>query len=250
MASLFARAQAAFMHPEHGWKSTHFWGPIANWGLVGAAVYDANFKGPETIDIEMTGTMIAYSSTFMLFFWKVQPRNLLGFSCHVFNVTAQLNQMRRAIEYKVSSLPNAKEELTKIGQWAAIGVAVLGGLVASAKPLRAFFGQPTMPETIRKVVTHPAGPLTVFFWAPASKWMFSVNNLKDLNRPVEKISLAQMGALTFTGFVWTRYSFVIIPVNYNLAAVNFCLGLSSGWHLLRKVKAEYFADANSKQITN
>lgn len=246
-STIFQRVHAAFFHPEHGWKSTHFWGPIANWGLVGAAVYDATYKGPETIDVEMTGTMIAYSSTFMLFFWKVQPRNLLGFSCHVFNITAQLNQMRRAIEYKVSALPNANEELTKIGQKAALGLTVLGGLVLSARPLRNFFGQPNIPEPVRKVMTHAAGPLTVFFWAPTTKWLFSVNNLKDLHKPVEKISVAQMGALTFTGFVWTRYSFVITPVNYNLAAVNFCLGMSSGWHMLRKLKAEYFPD---KQITN
>ena len=213
---------------------------FANWGLVGAAVYDANFKGPETIDIEMTGTMIAYSSTFMLFFWKVQPRNLIGFSCHVFNITAQLNQMRRAIEYKLSSLPNAEEELSRLTQRAAVGAVGILGLVAAAKPLRALFGKPNVPAPIRNVMTHAAGPLTVFFWAPTSKWLFSVNNIKDLNKPVEKISLAQMGALTATGFIWTRYSFVIIPVNYNLAAVNLCLGVSSGWHAYRKVMADYF----------
>ncbi|KAK6048641.1 hypothetical protein COOONC_13854 [Cooperia oncophora] len=36
-------------------------------------------------------------------------------------------------------------------------------------------------------------------------------------------------ALAATGAIWTRYSFVIIPVNYNLASVNFfvmCSGLS------------------------
>jgi hypothetical protein len=240
--TIMQRVSAAFFHPEHGWKSTHFWGPIANWGLVGAAVYDATFKGPETIDIEMTATMIAYSSTFMLFFWKVQPRNLIGLSCHVFNITAQINQMRRAIEYKVSSLPNASEELTKIGQRAAMGASVLAALVFSAAPLRKFFAGPSIPGPVKTVMTHAAGPLTVFFWAPASKWLFSVNNLKDIHKPVEKISLAQMGALTMTGFIWTRYSFVIIPLNYNLAAVNCCLGLSSGWHFFRKLKAEYGAE--------
>lgn len=44
---IFQAARAAFMHPEHGWKTTHFWGPVANWGLVGAAVADAVQKGPE-----------------------------------------------------------------------------------------------------------------------------------------------------------------------------------------------------------
>ena len=31
---------------EHGMLTTHFWGPVANWGLVGSAVYDASFQGP------------------------------------------------------------------------------------------------------------------------------------------------------------------------------------------------------------
>ena len=114
-ASLMGRFVAALTHPEQGWKTTHFWGPVANWGLVGAAVYDAAYKGPEIIDIEMTGTMIGYSGLFMGFAWQVQPRNYLLFACHTFNVTAQANQLRRAIEYKVRSLPNPGEELTKIG---------------------------------------------------------------------------------------------------------------------------------------
>ena len=32
----------ALMNPENGIKTTHFWGPVANWGLVGSAVYDAS----------------------------------------------------------------------------------------------------------------------------------------------------------------------------------------------------------------
>ncbi len=86
-----------------------------------------------------------------------------------------------------------------------------------------------------------AGPLTVFFWAPTSKWMFSVSNLKDLNKDTDKMSFAQMSALTATGIIWTRYSFVITPVNYNLALVNLALGASSGYHLSRKVKKDYLS---------
>ena len=29
-----------------------------------------------------------------------------------------------------------------------------------------------------------------------------------------------MAALTATGLIWVRYSFVIVPVNYSLASVN------------------------------
>jgi hypothetical protein len=78
--TMMGRLKDAMTHPEHGWKTTHFWGPMANWGLVAAAVYDASFKGPEIIDMEMTGVMIGYSSLFMGFAWQVQPRNMLLFS--------------------------------------------------------------------------------------------------------------------------------------------------------------------------
>ena len=109
----------------------------------------------------------------------------------------------------------------------------------------------------------------MFFWAPTSKWLFSVSNLKvsvlastlpsplplhrtltltltltlmqDLNKDTDKMSFAQMSALTATGVIWTRYSFVINPVNYNLATVNLALGLSSGYHLARKVKKDYMS---------
>ena len=37
--SMFRNIAANLAHPEHGWKTTHFWGPVANWGIVAAAVY-------------------------------------------------------------------------------------------------------------------------------------------------------------------------------------------------------------------
>ncbi|BGP30901.1 hypothetical protein JCM10296v2_002661 [Rhodotorula toruloides] len=66
----------------------------------------------------------------------------------------------------------------------------------------------------------PAGPKTVFFWAPMFKWGLVAAGLKDLSRPAEVISIPQNLALTATGLIWVRYSFVITPVNYSLAAVN------------------------------
>lgn len=92
---------------------------------------------------------------------------------------------------------------------------------------------------IRSMAEHPAGPFTVFFWAPTSKWLLSGANLMNLDKPTDTISLAQTTALTATGVIWTRYSFVINPINYNLAIVNFALGCSSGYHLARKIKADY-----------
>ncbi|KAF9451297.1 UPF0041-domain-containing protein [Macrolepiota fuliginosa MF-IS2] len=75
-------------------------------------------------------------------------------------------------------------------------------------------------------MNHPAGPKTVFFWAPLMKWCLVGAGLKDLTRPADKLSVSQNLALAATGFIWVRYSLVITPVNYSLAAVNFFVGLS------------------------
>jgi len=82
-------------------------------------------------------------------------------------------------------------------------------------------------------MNHPAGPKTVFFWAPLMKWCLVAAGLKDLTRPADKLSVSQNLALAATGFIWVRYSVVITPVNYSLAAVNFFVGLSGLSQLAR-----------------
>lgn len=41
-----------------------------------------------------------YSLLFMRFAWKVQPRNLLLFACHLTNTTAQITQGTRLIKHE------------------------------------------------------------------------------------------------------------------------------------------------------
>lgn len=91
---------------------------------------------------------------------------------------------------------------------------------------------------IQAFLKHPAGPFTVHFWAPTWKWMLSVSNILDINRPVEKVSTVQQTALCATGFIWARYSFAIKPINYNLAAVNLVLAATGTYHLARKLKSD------------
>uniref|UniRef100_A0A7E4V1N5 Mitochondrial pyruvate carrier n=1 Tax=Panagrellus redivivus TaxID=6233 RepID=A0A7E4V1N5_PANRE len=79
--------------------STHFWGPVANWGLPLAAIADLQ-KDPEMISGNMTVALIGYSSVFMRFAWKVQPRNMLLFVCHVTNFTAQSGQLIRHVNHR------------------------------------------------------------------------------------------------------------------------------------------------------
>uniref|UniRef100_A0A0R3RHM1 Mitochondrial pyruvate carrier n=1 Tax=Elaeophora elaphi TaxID=1147741 RepID=A0A0R3RHM1_9BILA len=82
---------------------------------------------------------------------------------------------------------------------------------------------PILPNFLKNTWDHPAGPKTVFFWGPTIKWGLVLAGLSDLMRPAEKLSLFQNVALFITGGIWTRYSFAITPINYNLASVNLFL---------------------------
>ncbi|THV04967.1 UPF0041-domain-containing protein [Dendrothele bispora CBS 962.96] len=78
--------------------STHFWGPVANWGLPLAALADLS-KDEEVISGTMTTALTCYSMVFMRFAWRVQPRNYLLFACHATNATAQSVQLVRFSNY-------------------------------------------------------------------------------------------------------------------------------------------------------
>jgi len=86
---------------------------------------------------------------------------------------------------------------------------------------------------------HPTPPhqTTVHFWAPTFKWGISLANVADLQRPPEKVSLPQQCAITATGLIWSRYSMVITPRNYNLLAVNVFMAVTGLWQLGRKLTA-------------
>ncbi|KAL8573506.1 Mitochondrial pyruvate carrier 2 [Nucella lapillus] len=90
-----------------------------------------------------------------------------------------------------------------------------------------------VPAKLRPLWNHPAGPKTIFFWAPFGKWILVFAGLKDINRPASKLSLFQSSALAATGFIWARYSLVIIPKNYSLFAVNLFVGFTGVYQLSR-----------------
>uniref|UniRef100_A0A5F9D6I2 Mitochondrial pyruvate carrier n=1 Tax=Oryctolagus cuniculus TaxID=9986 RepID=A0A5F9D6I2_RABIT len=90
-----------------------------------------------------------------------------------------------------------------------------------------------LPEKLRPLYNHPAGPRTVFFWAPIMKWGLVCAGLADMARPAEKLSTAQSAVLMATGFIWSRYSLVIIPKNWSLFAVNFFVGAAGASQLFR-----------------
>lgn len=122
--------------------------------------------------------------------------------------------------------------------------------------------------SLRGFLEHPAGPFTIHFWAPTAKWFISAANIADYNRPVEKMSKPQQAgahrlpsctgsplpdarrrplparrsppryppfpaAVAGTGVIWARYSTQIIPLNYNLLAVNAVMACTGFYHLAR-----------------
>jgi len=220
--------------------TTHFWGPVANWGLAASGMYDAAVKGPEIINERMSATQVLYSSLFVRFGWQVQPRNYILASCHTANVCAQMNQLRRWGGYKLETEPDtAPAQLQSLGMMAGGVGAVVGLSLIARKPIQSAIVNSGLPAMITGLAAHPAGPFYIHFWAPNFKWALSINNLMDLERPTDKISLSMTSALTLTGLIFMRWSFVITPVNYSLFAVNLALASSSGYHLGRKVKADY-----------
>ncbi|VEN54012.1 unnamed protein product [Callosobruchus maculatus] len=92
-----------------------------------------------------------------------------------------------------------------------------------------------VPNKLRPLWMHPAGPKTIFFWAPVFKWGLVIAGIADLQRPADKISVSQCGALLATGVIWSRYSLVIIPKNYSLFSVNVFVALTQCYQMYRAI---------------
>jgi mitochondrial pyruvate carrier 2 len=92
-----------------------------------------------------------------------------------------------------------------------------------------------LPTAVKAFLDHPAGPFTIFFWAPTFKWAITLSNISDMKRPPELISANQQMAIFGTGILWTRYATQINPVNYNLMVVNFFMAATAGYQLYRKM---------------
>jgi hypothetical protein len=223
----------------HWMNDPNWWGfagALAGWGMTGAAIYDANVNGPEKISLTMTPVLIVYSSLFARWAFVVKPQNMMLAACHVSNVCAQVNQLRRAIVHKRSL--GQEEEVNTILMRAGGGAAGLAACVVAGPAIQGALVASELGP-LSTLAGAAAGPFTVHFWAPMSKWMISGASMFELDRPVEKISLAQYSALTLTGFFFSRYALLVTPINYMLCSVNIALFSSSAWHLGRKVKADY-----------
>ncbi|EPS39364.1 hypothetical protein H072_6850 [Dactylellina haptotyla CBS 200.50] len=108
--------------------STHFWGPVSNFGIPLAAIADFK-KDPEIISGQMTGALVVYSAVFMRYSMAVTPQNYLLFACHFINECSQLNQGYRWMQYHQWG---GKEIAMKAKQAAGEGVAKVEDAAAKA----------------------------------------------------------------------------------------------------------------------
>uniref|UniRef100_A0A1Q3FE08 Mitochondrial pyruvate carrier n=1 Tax=Culex tarsalis TaxID=7177 RepID=A0A1Q3FE08_CULTA len=92
---------------------------------------------------------------------------------------------------------------------------------------------PLVPQKLRPLWNHAAGPKTIFFWAPVFKWGLVIAGLSDLRRPANQLSVSQAASLAATGLIWSRYSLVIIPKNYGLFSVNLFVAITQLAQLYR-----------------
>ncbi|XP_017759731.1 PREDICTED: mitochondrial pyruvate carrier 3-like [Eufriesea mexicana] len=92
-----------------------------------------------------------------------------------------------------------------------------------------------VPEKFQPLWNHPAGPQTIFFWAPAFKWGLVIAGLGDLQRPANQISISQSSALGITGLIWTRYSLAITPKNWSLFSVNLFVAITALYQVSRGI---------------
>lgn len=210
-----------------------FCGACCNWFLGLSAVNDAFRNGPEMISLQMTLAMLAYSLLFSRWAgWDVSPANFMLAGSHMFNIAAQLNQLRRVVEYKLDKEAGGKAEISALAT-KTLGVAsVIAAYTLAAPRLKAL-----MPAG--SYLASAGGPFTIHPWPPVTKFMISGASMLEYNRPTDKISLSQYGALTLTGAIFSRYGLVVTPINYPLTSVNILLFASSAWHLGRKIKADY-----------
>ncbi|PWZ27250.1 Mitochondrial pyruvate carrier 4, partial [Zea mays] len=91
-------------------------------------------------------------------------------------------------------------------------------------------------------VTLKLTSIAVHFWAPTFKWGISIANIADFAKPPEKISYPQQVAVACTGLIWSRYSLVITPRNWNLFSVNVAMAGTGLYQLSRKIRQDYLSD--------
>lgn len=92
-----------------------------------------------------------------------------------------------------------------------------------------------VPPRMQPFWNHEAGPKTIFFWAPLVKWVLVGAGIGDLTRPAENVSLFQSTSM-LSGYIWTRWCFLIHPKNLNLALINFLVAVNGTIQCVRVIR--------------
>lgn len=71
------------------------------------------------------------------------------------------------------------------------------------------------------------------------KWGLVLAALKDLGRPAELLSAEQCAAVGATGYIYSRFSMVIIPKNYTLLSVNVFVAITQTIQVFRALNYKY-----------
>jgi hypothetical protein len=71
------------------------------------------------------------------------------------------------------------------------------------------------------------------------KWGLVIAGIKDLARPAELLSAEQAVAIGATGYIYSRFSMVIIPKNYTLLSVNVFVAITQTIQLFRVLNYKY-----------
>jgi hypothetical protein len=140
---------------------------------------------------------------------------------------------------------NLQHEVEETARQAGVVAAVMAGSILAGPTLQAALIRQNLGR-VSAVAASDTGPFRVHFWAPMSKWLISGASILDYNRPTEKISFSQYSSLTLCGGIHAWYALLVTPVNYMLCGVNVALLLSSGWHLGRKIQADYINENNEE----
>ena len=152
------------------------------------------------------------------------------------NVSLSLSLFLLLSRLSACESPTAKEEQTKL--------LYLHFLAAQLRAEERKKERMAATSSFRAFLNHPAGPKTIFFWAPTMKWAITIANVKDFQRPPELLSVPQQSAVALTGLIWMKYSLDITPKNYNLMAVNAAMAVTGLYQLYRR----YEYDREMKKI--
>ncbi|KAL7087982.1 hypothetical protein ACP275_13G102000 [Erythranthe tilingii] len=96
------------------------------------------------------------------------------------------------------------------------------------------------PSKLQSLWNHPAGPKTIHFWAPTFKWGITVANVADFSKPPDTLSYPQQLAVGLSGLIWSRYSTIVTPKNWNLFSVSLGMSATGIYQLARKARHDYY----------